>query len=107
MVAGTLTGSAGGTVALNGANQINVLGDFSAAGFSLNDTLNLTVTGTAAGGAAETITADAVLLAIGALGLMTSFGDIGRAGWRHLAVMFAVSALILVIATCGLMVIRL
>jgi uncharacterized integral membrane protein (TIGR00698 family) len=48
-----------------------------------------------------------LLLAIGALGLMTSFGDIGRAGWRHLAVMFAVSALILVIATGGLMVIKL
>ena len=48
-----------------------------------------------------------LLLAIGALGLMTSFADIGRAGWRHLAVMFAVSALILVIATGGLMLIRL
>jgi uncharacterized integral membrane protein (TIGR00698 family) len=47
-----------------------------------------------------------LLLAIGALGLMTSFAAITRAGWRHLAVMVAVSVVVLVVATGGLMAIR-
>jgi uncharacterized membrane protein YadS len=42
------------------------------------------------------------LLAIGALGLMTSFSDITRAGWRHLAVVVAVSVVVLATATGAL-----
>jgi len=48
-----------------------------------------------------------LLLAIGALGLMTSFADITRAGWRHLLVMLAVSAVVLVVATGGILLISL
>ncbi len=43
-----------------------------------------------------------LLLAIGALGLMTSFSDITRAGWRHLAVVVAVSVVVLATATGAL-----
>jgi uncharacterized integral membrane protein (TIGR00698 family) len=44
-----------------------------------------------------------LLLAIGALGLMTSFADITRAGWRHLAIVLAVTLVVLATATGGLL----
>ncbi len=45
-----LTGSATGSASLIGSNQIAALGDFTAAGFILNDTLDLAVTGAVDGG---------------------------------------------------------
>lgn len=47
-----------------------------------------------------------LLLAIGALGLMTSFADITRAGWRHLAIVVGVTVVVLVVATAGLLAAR-
>ncbi|MEJ0046315.1 MAG: hypothetical protein WDN04_09445 [Rhodospirillales bacterium] len=56
IVTALLTGSATGSAALIGLNQVAALGDFSAAGFTLNDTPDLAVTGTVDGGASVTIT---------------------------------------------------
>jgi uncharacterized integral membrane protein (TIGR00698 family) len=47
-----------------------------------------------------------LLLAIGALGLMTSVADITRAGWRHLAIVMAVTLVVLAAATGGLLAVR-
>jgi len=44
-----------------------------------------------------------LLLAIGALGLMTSFADVMRAGWRHLAIVAAVTAVVLATVAGGLL----
>jgi uncharacterized integral membrane protein (TIGR00698 family) len=43
-----------------------------------------------------------LLLAIGALGLMTSFADIGRAGWRHLTIVLAATLVVLAAVIGGL-----
>lgn len=45
-----MTGSAGGVASFTGANQIPSLGNFTAAGFTLNDVLALNVAGTLNGG---------------------------------------------------------
>ncbi len=54
LIAGTLTGSAVGAVDLAGssptANQVATLGNFSALGFAMSDSVNLAVSGTIAGG---------------------------------------------------------
>jgi uncharacterized integral membrane protein (TIGR00698 family) len=47
-----------------------------------------------------------LLLAIGALGLMTSFSALTRAGWRHLAIVLGVTVVVLVSATGGLLLTR-
>jgi hypothetical protein len=51
-----LTGSTSGTASFFGNNQIADLGDFSAAGLTLNDAPDLAVTGTVNGGASVAIT---------------------------------------------------
>ncbi|MEJ0046316.1 MAG: hypothetical protein WDN04_09450 [Rhodospirillales bacterium] len=56
IVAALLTGSATGSASLIGSNQIAALGDFAAAGFTLNDTPDLAVTGTVDGGTSVAIT---------------------------------------------------
>ncbi len=56
LITGTLSGSSTGTTALtSGFNQVGTLAGFSAAGFAMNDTQSLTVTGAVNGGAAATI----------------------------------------------------
>ena len=50
LIAPTVTGSAGGVASFTGANQIPSLGNFTAAGFTLNDVLALNVAGTLNGG---------------------------------------------------------
>ena len=64
LIAGTLSGSALGAATLIGGNQIATLGAFTAAGFALNDSVPLTVSGVVSGGASATIV-DAGLLTIG------------------------------------------
>ncbi|MEJ0046318.1 MAG: hypothetical protein WDN04_09460 [Rhodospirillales bacterium] len=51
-----LTGSATASAAFTGSNRIADLGNFTAAGFTLDDTPDLAVTGTVNGGATVTIT---------------------------------------------------
>jgi len=50
LIATTLTGGAGGVASFTGANQIPTLGNFTAAGFTLNDVLTLNIAGTLNGG---------------------------------------------------------
>ena len=68
ILAGTLSGGSTGTTTLTGAaptaNQIAVLGDFSAAGLTLNDGTSLLVSGLVNGGTAAAIL-DSALLTIG------------------------------------------
>jgi len=68
LIAGTLTGSSTGATTLNGAtattNQIASIDNFTAAGFTLNDGLALSVIGTLKGGASAIIT-DSALVSIG------------------------------------------
>jgi uncharacterized membrane protein YadS len=47
-----------------------------------------------------------LLIAIGALGLGTSMTAILAIGWRHVAVFFGTTLIILVVATAGLFVLR-
>ena len=47
----------------------------------------------------------ALLIAIGALGLNTSFKAITQLGWRHIATVTGTTLVILVIVTAGLVVI--
>jgi filamentous hemagglutinin family protein len=58
LVSGNLSGSATGAIALTGSNTIPIVGDVTAAGFTLNDSGNLTVAGTngVQGGASTSIT---------------------------------------------------
>ncbi|MEJ0046317.1 MAG: hypothetical protein WDN04_09455 [Rhodospirillales bacterium] len=67
IITALLTGSATGSTALIGTNQIAALGNFSAAGFALNDTPNLAVTGTVDGGASVAITDAAPLSVSGSI----------------------------------------
>jgi filamentous hemagglutinin family protein len=50
IIAGTLSGSSVGATTLTGTNQIGTLGNFAAAGFALNDTINLLIAGVLNGG---------------------------------------------------------
>jgi filamentous hemagglutinin family protein len=66
--AGTLTGGAATTATLTGAgNAIGTLNGFTAAGFTLNDGIGLTVLGTVSGGPAATITDRGALAINGAV----------------------------------------
>jgi filamentous hemagglutinin family protein len=68
LIAGTLSGSSKGATTLTGAtvttNQVAAIGTFTAAGFSLNDGVTLTVAGVLNGGTAATIV-DSALLTVG------------------------------------------
>ncbi len=74
LTASTLTGIAGGSVALTNANSIGVLGDFTVtnAGFALTDSQPLTVLGSVSAGSAATLrlTTTSGTLTIGAGGTM-------------------------------------
>ena len=73
IVTDTLTGNTSGTASFSGLNQIAALSDFSAAGFSLNDTQDLAVTGTVNGGASVAISDIGTLTIPGTLiGSLTS-----------------------------------
>jgi hypothetical protein len=62
-----LQGSATGSVGLTGANQIAGLGNFTAAGFSLQDATDLAVSGALAGGASASISDSASLAVTGSI----------------------------------------
>jgi hypothetical protein len=55
LIAATLAGSAGGAANFTGANQVDVLGNFTAAGFALNDGKALAVSGILNGGSSVTL----------------------------------------------------
>ena len=86
LIAGTLTGSSGGATSLTGAtpatNQVAVLGEFPAAGFTLNDGESLVVSGIVSGGSGATI-AD--------LGSLTIGGTIGATAVSLTATGIAIS----------------
>jgi filamentous hemagglutinin family protein len=63
LIVGTLSGSSTGAATLTGANQVAILGGFTANGFTLNDGLSLTVNGPVNGGASASI-ADTALLSV-------------------------------------------
>ena len=66
LITGTLSGSSAGATTLTSAsNQVGTLTNFSAAGFALNDTTDLTVTGTVNGGASATVIDDQALTVSG------------------------------------------
>ncbi|MEJ0018321.1 MAG: filamentous hemagglutinin N-terminal domain-containing protein [Acetobacteraceae bacterium] len=71
LVAGTLSGSSIGATTFDGAtpttNQIAGLGDFSAAGFTLNNGIDLTIGGTLAGGPVVTVVDAGALAVTGAV----------------------------------------
>jgi uncharacterized integral membrane protein (TIGR00698 family) len=52
------------------------------------------------------VSTDGLLVAIGALGLGTSFAAIGTLGWRHIATVGVATLVILVVATGGLVLMR-
>jgi fibronectin-binding autotransporter adhesin len=64
IVAGTLAGQSSGATALNGANHVGALGNFSAANFALTNAQALTVSGPVNGGASTTLTTTTGDLAI-------------------------------------------
>jgi filamentous hemagglutinin family protein len=70
IIAGGVSGSATGSASLVSAtdsNQIQTLGGFGAAGFALNDSTALTVTGAVNGEASTSITADGLLTVAGSV----------------------------------------
>ncbi len=64
VTAGVLTGQSAGNATLDGVNQIDALGNFSAANFSLTNAQALVVNGSVDGGASTTLTTTAGNLAI-------------------------------------------
>ncbi|HEY0198066.1 MAG TPA: filamentous hemagglutinin N-terminal domain-containing protein [Rhodanobacter sp.] len=85
ITANTLTGSSSGATTLTGANAIDTLGRFTAAGFNLTDTQALTVSGPVDGGNSTTLTTTNGDLTIngavkGATTTLTSAGAIGEGG---------------------------
>jgi filamentous hemagglutinin family protein len=65
LTAGELTGSAAGPAFLTAGNTITTLGSFTADGFTLNDTIPLTVTGAVAGGPSASIVDTGLLTVAG------------------------------------------
>ncbi|MBW4090767.1 MAG: filamentous hemagglutinin N-terminal domain-containing protein [Proteobacteria bacterium] len=61
LISGTLSGSSTGATSLTGSNAIATLGNFSAAGLTVDDGTALTVTGTAAGGSLAVVSDSAGL----------------------------------------------
>jgi hypothetical protein len=76
ITATTLRGTAGGAVALGGNNRIDILGDFSAAGFSLKNVQDLTVAGTVNGGASAGLATTGNLVINGTLTGATTTLDV-------------------------------
>jgi hypothetical protein len=76
ITAATLRGTAGGAVALGGNNQIDTLGDFSAAGFSLKNARDLTVAGTVNGGSSAGLATTGNLIINGTLTGATTTLDV-------------------------------
>jgi len=71
LIAGTLSGTAGGAALLTAANTIDTLASFAADGFTLNDTVPLMVTGAVAGGPSASIV-DTGLLTVAGTGAVTA-----------------------------------
>ncbi|WEN14473.1 filamentous hemagglutinin N-terminal domain-containing protein [Rhodanobacter sp. AS-Z3] len=85
ITAGTLTGSSVGSTTLNGANQIGMLGSFTAANFALTNAQSLAVDGPLNGGASTALTTTTGDLAIngavnGTTTTLTSAGTITEGG---------------------------
>jgi hypothetical protein len=71
LTAGRLSGTSGGAALLTAGNTIGTLGSFAADGFTLNDTIPLTVTGSVTGGPGAKIT-DTGLLTVAGTGGVTA-----------------------------------
>ena len=79
LVAHVLSGQAGGAVALDGANRVDTLGHFQAAGFSLHDAQDLHVAGTLDGGASTALSTTGNLVLDGVVKGGATRVDVGGA----------------------------